>query len=294
MSQPEPAHPLQGVTNFRDVGKTVNCFLGRRLVREGVLFRSARPDDATPHDEAVLRDDLCLKTVIDLRSQTELRQQAAKTPPDAGTITSFIRSLIFAPQLRRIEGFDYHEIGVTGRSFERHLLSKLTWWSFFKVIFLAIIGLRLRASRIIVNEVMAPIGLLGVSTVSLDCSGAHVRDALMLLTSPRSLPILIHCTLGKDRTGLLCALALMALRVPIPAIEHDYSMSDAALVADIDKRLADLRETGFPEEWASTAKNMVPGVQAHLADKYGGIDGYLDSIGFGEDDRIKLSEALLY
>lgn len=86
----------------------------------------------------------------------------------------------------------------------------------------------------------------------------------------------------------------MALRVPTPAIEHDYSMSDAALIVDFEQRLADIRETRFPDEWARTAKNMVPGVKAHLADKYGGIDGYLDSIGFGEEDRIKLSEALLY
>lgn len=33
---------LEGVTNFRDVGKTINQFLGRRQLREGSFFRSAR------------------------------------------------------------------------------------------------------------------------------------------------------------------------------------------------------------------------------------------------------------
>lgn len=33
---------LEGVTNFRDVGKTINEFLGNRQLREGLFFRSAR------------------------------------------------------------------------------------------------------------------------------------------------------------------------------------------------------------------------------------------------------------
>jgi len=39
----EPSPPLDKVLNFRDVGKTVNLYLGERRVREGVIFRSARP-----------------------------------------------------------------------------------------------------------------------------------------------------------------------------------------------------------------------------------------------------------
>jgi hypothetical protein len=34
---------LQNVLNFRDVGKTVNDFLGTRRIREGLFYRSARP-----------------------------------------------------------------------------------------------------------------------------------------------------------------------------------------------------------------------------------------------------------
>ncbi|RDA90576.1 hypothetical protein CP533_2598 [Ophiocordyceps camponoti-saundersi (nom. inval.)] len=287
MDQPEA---LQSVSNFRDVGLTVNRFLGRRLVREGVFFRSARPDDATPKDELVLRDHLRIKTIIDLRTQTELRQQAAKRQPQS----SLLYSIVFPPQPRRISGINYNEISITGRSFERHLLSRLAWCNFFKVIFFAILGMRLRASRIIVNNVLIPIGLLGISTVSLDQSGADVREALSLFTSSRSMPALVHCTLGKDRTGLICALILMVLHVPGPAIEHDYFLSDAALVSNRAERLADMRETGFPDEWESTAKNMIPGMQAHLVNQYGGLDAYLDSIGFGEQDRTKLREVLLY
>lgn len=87
MAQQTP--PLQQVPNFRDVGQTVNRFLGQRRVREGLIFRSARPgnaplpwastprshslrapsDDATPQDVALMRDQLGIKAIIDLRTK---------------------------------------------------------------------------------------------------------------------------------------------------------------------------------------------------------------------------------
>ncbi|KAG6012954.1 hypothetical protein E4U54_007200 [Claviceps lovelessii] len=44
---------LQGVANFRDVGQTVNQFL----------------DDASPADKALIKDDLGIRTIIDLRTK---------------------------------------------------------------------------------------------------------------------------------------------------------------------------------------------------------------------------------
>lgn len=60
---------LENVLNFRDVGKTVNDFLGTRRIREGLFYRSARPDDATLSDRQLIRDELGIKTVIDLRTK---------------------------------------------------------------------------------------------------------------------------------------------------------------------------------------------------------------------------------
>lgn len=39
---------------------------------------------------------------------------------------------------------------------------------------------------------------------------------------------------------------------------------------------------------------MVERIEAHLVARYGGLEGYLDGIGFGEDERDALREALLY
>lgn len=86
----------------------------------------------------------------------------------------------------------------------------------------------------------------------------------------------------------------MALGIPTPAIEHDYFLTDEALASGNEERLAEIREIGLTDDWASTAPDMITGMEKHLREKYGGVDKYLDQIGFGQDDRQRLREVLLY
>ncbi|KAL3957888.1 hypothetical protein ACCO45_008466 [Purpureocillium lilacinum] len=290
----EPSPPLDKVLNFRDVGKTVNLYLGERRVREGVIFRSARPDDATPRDKTIIRDQLAIRTVIDLRTKRKRvtpRAMARNLPRPAAP----------RPSTPRIKGIEYKEIKITGRSFEKHLMSQLSC----KVIVLYIVGYRIDAVRIIGQEVLLARGLVGLGTDTLDHSGAEIREALLLYGSSQSVPVLVHCTQGKDRTGtfpfscealfgIVCALLLMILEVPAPAIEHDYFLTDAALVSEREERIAEIRNIGLTDEWFNTAEDMITGMEKHLAQTYGGLDAYLDGIGFSEQDRARLREKLLY
>lgn len=47
-----------------------------------------------------------------------------------------------------------------------------------------------------------------------------------ILAEPRQLPLLFHCTGGKDRTGAAAALVLLALGVPPETVVADYGLSD--------------------------------------------------------------------
>lgn len=86
----------------------------------------------------------------------------------------------------------------------------------------------------------------------------------------------------------------MILDVPVPAIEYDYGLTDAALLEGREERIAEVRQIGLTEEWVSTAPGMIVGIEQHLKTRYGGLDGYLDSIGFGAGDRAMVRETLLY
>lgn len=94
--------------------------------------------------------------------------------------------------------------------------------------------------------------------------------------------------------GLICALVLMILGVPLKAIEHDYLLTDAAIQEGYDERLAEIRAIGLPDHWAGTSKDMIIELHNHIEDRYGGLRGYLDSIGFLEEDRAKVTQSLLY
>ncbi|KAG8416083.1 hypothetical protein J3459_013784 [Metarhizium acridum] len=75
----------------------------------------------------------------------------------------------------------------------------------FKVIFLFIFGYRIEAVRLIATEVMLQRGLLGLGIDTIDHSGSEIRQALELYTTSSTLPVLVHCTQGKDRTGAFTA-----------------------------------------------------------------------------------------
>jgi protein-tyrosine phosphatase len=48
----------------------------------------------------------------------------------------------------------------------------------------------------------------------------------------------VHCAAGKDRTGIICALTLMALDVPEEAVFADYEFTNTAV--DLERRLPEM------------------------------------------------------
>jgi len=53
-----------------------------------------------------------------------------------------------------------------------------------------------------------------------------LKQMLAYLLAPHSAPIVVHCTAGKDRTGLVIALLQAVLGVPADAIQDDYLLSN--------------------------------------------------------------------
>jgi protein-tyrosine phosphatase len=57
-----------------------------------------------------------------------------------------------------------------------------------------------------------------------------IAKAIEILSRPNSLPAVFHCSAGKDRTGVLAALLLGFLGVPVEVIAEDYALSGEAMV----------------------------------------------------------------
>lgn len=113
-----------------------------------------------------------------------------------------------------------------------------------------------------------------------------------MLAEPTNYPILVHCTQGKDRTGLLIALVLFLLHVPIKAIEYDYLLSESELKSMEDIRLRELQEVGLQEDFARTPPHWVASMQSHIETKHISIEEYLSSIGFSEGRQKSIEDLL--
>jgi protein-tyrosine phosphatase family protein len=80
----------------------------------------------------------------------------------------------------------------------------------------------------------------------------------------------------------------------VAAIEHDYVASEQGLAQFANTRLKEISRIGLTEAWGKTDPKLIRALDEHLNTAHGGIDGYLDSIGFTAEERTLLRELLLY
>lgn len=110
-------------------------------------------------------------------------------------------------------------------------------------------------------------------------------------------PAVVHCAAGKDRTGVMTALVLRALGVPVEAVAEDYARS-ADAVPQVLARLrrlpsyADRIDLLPADVHACSAGTMVEFFQAVDA-HYGSVEGFLRQAGLEEHVVPRLRERLV-
>ncbi|MCJ1282037.1 hypothetical protein MMC26_001360 [Xylographa opegraphella] len=274
-----PTTPFTTILNFRDVGQTVNQLSGSPILQEGRLYRSARPDKASPKDQVTLTATYGIRTIVDLRSKSEHLAQAQSPTPD--------------PSYLSIPGINYELISLNGSAFERALIRKLPWSGIARLLYHASTFNRPAAIRTLTTTVMAPEGLTALGITTLSSSHSEILAVFILLSLPTSYPILIHCTQGKDRTGLVILLVLLLCSVPVGAIDKDYRASERELVPELEARLEELRAIGLGDDFAACPSGFVEAVLQWLANRWGGVDGYLEGVGVGREMRAMVRANLL-
>ena len=71
----------------------------------------------------------------------------------------------------------------------------------------------------------------------LDAVAPFFKQIMEVLVSPDRCPVLIHCQAGKDRTGIICALILLALGTERQLIIEDFLKSNDSLLPYFKKML---------------------------------------------------------
>lgn len=263
---------LQGAVNVRDVGGLPT--VDGRTTRSGVLLRSDNLQDLTEDDVAQLLEQRGLKTVIDLRSGGEVHL-TGPGPLKASHIQD-----VQHVHLSLIPEWD----GEPDQAEVDRALDDIAQQAT-----LPSLPDRSRPSD--------PTDLAGHYTGYVERAGANIGTALKVLADPASGTSLVHCAAGKDRTGVVIALALSLVGVTRAAVVADYVRS-AERAEAILARLAATAAYG-PGLVGVTAVQTAPvassmeGFLDAVDREYGGPHGLAMSLGVDEETVARLAARLV-
>jgi protein tyrosine/serine phosphatase len=252
---------LDGAVNARDLGGLPTA--DGRTTRRGRVLRSDNLQDLTVADVRLLVDDYALKNVIDLRSDAEVRLEGPGPLTRVPSVT--IHQLSLFPEGGRhtdvaadvAKALPWQERPADGPEQDRSTGHYLGYL----------------ADR-----------------------GDSIVAALRVMTRTDG-SSLVHCAAGKDRTGVVCALALDAVGVTREAIVADYAQTGERLeailrrlrgsdtyAADLDSRPADSHQPHAA---------IMDKLLARIDEEHGGTLGWLSGHGWTGDDTETLRERLL-
>lgn len=131
---------------------------------------------------------------------------------------------------------------------------------------------------------MSPRGLSGLALDTLTHSTAEIATLFALLSKPETYPVLVHCTLGKDRTGLVVLLVALLCGAGVEDVVRDYERSGVELEFEREEREREVAKIGLAKGFAGVEEGWVGVVCGWLEREWGGVEGYLrKGCGVGEE-----------
>jgi len=129
----------------------------------------------------------------------------------------------------------------------------------------------------------------------LDRNARCIVDGVAAIADAPPGGVVVHCAVGKDRTGMIVALVLSALGVPHDEIAQDYAFSAECLREEFDEIIASLEgeERARVAERMSSRRETILEMLDHARDHYGGTEGYLLAQGLGSDRLQRLKDRLV-
>lgn len=276
-----PFVSVSGVPNFRDIGgyacypsttasptQTVDeTQVGGWRIRPGFLFRAAQPSQITPTGIEKLTKTLHIQTIFDFRSKGEIQLVTTRYPDSFLDIPGTTRHTVPVFQ----DG-DYSPVSLAKRY-----------------------GV---TSDGVMQDQAAERGFVkAYEAIMRNAAQTGSFRAIMLhILQDQGGPILFHCTVGKDRTGVFAALVLKLCGVVDEDIVADYALTTHGLGTwreHLIQRLLQRAEASSREQAESIIGSHPDDMRAFLTEivaaKFGGARRYfVDLCGLREDelDRI--------
>lgn len=126
-------------------------------------------------------------------------------------------------------------------------------------------------------------------------SGPALAAAVSVLAEPGALPAIVHCTAGKDRTGVVVALVLSLAGVDDDVVVADYAVSAGLLGEAFAERLtgADPQLVESLAPLLGSPPELIRTVLSNIRATYGDVEAFLVQHGMAPDVPDRLRRALL-
>jgi len=253
---------MEAIHNFRDFGGYQTK--NGAQIKKGLLYRSGSLDKATNADLDELAT-LGLKTICDLRSEQERLKEPDRIP-DISPITFFNISM------RPI--VDYHS-----RSLKR--LGSLMFGTERKTDYIAE---SYKAYRDYATGYLP-----------------QLKALFKRISNPENLPVLIHCSAGKDRTGVVSSLIQQMLGVTSDVAMADYLITNQHMDkynVNVMRQLSKLAYFGVPWKMYlplfEARRDYLNAAFSQVKEEFGALDNWMrNGLKFFEKDHAQLAEVLL-
>jgi protein-tyrosine phosphatase len=234
---------------------------GKRM-KMGILYRSDELSQLTSRDRRIF-SGLNIKTIIDLRGVRERMKKLDNIPPELDIMTLNIPIDHSNQDLKQIH-------------FYKFLISKSKDFDFEKYLKDHYFG------------------------TAFECT-AQIKEILTLLSDEKNLPALLHCTVGKDRTGFLSALLQLLAGVPRNVVMDEYIATNQYIGIRTKQIIRVIRFISFfraPIEQIRPMLEVRPVYLNNVLDemykRYGTVENYLlTACGIDNETQQKLKNLML-
>jgi len=142
--------------------------------------------------------------------------------------------------------------------------------------------------------------LAAIYDTIIDSYGANVVRAVRLIAGSGDTPVLVHCTAGKDRTGLVIALAQLAAGVARTDVVADYAATEANLRGEwLEYTRGRMAAHGVPDSDAlqtimgASPAELLEALLDRIDREHGSATAYLQANGLSTAELGELRLALI-
>jgi len=262
------------------------------------VYRSSRLDALPDEKVSILRNHYGVKTILDLRSDREIDLTARSA------LNRYYLPVVLNPKK---DPKVHHAVAVKLKPDplidpgERFILSLIGARSFFALLrnlpnccwrffaFLCLICDYMCKTRLLHKHIMARIlndmGLENFNLFLIDNCQREIGTAIHVFTESTRYPLLINCSQGKDRTGLIVALLQLISEEYTPEETISHYSESYGLLKD-EEVLKEVSEKYYlNDDWKQSRPETMRHIIEYIDTQYTSVRSFLELCGVDEDEQ---------